>query len=142
MYSSLIISPVLKRFILGGDIKLATSNPFDKPLINPQYLSTEFDIFTMIQAVKSNLRFLSGQAWADFVIRPFDPRLADPTNDAAIESYIRDNANTIFHPVGTASMSPRGASWGVVDPDLKVKGVDGLRIVDGSILVGSPFPVC
>ncbi|KAF9500024.1 aryl-alcohol oxidase precursor [Pleurotus eryngii] len=128
-----LISPVAR-----GDIKLATSNPFDKPLINPQYLSTEFDIFTMIQAVKSNLRFLSGQAWADFVIRPFDPRLRDPTDDAAIESYIRDNANTIFHPVGTASMSPRGASWGVVDPDLKVKGVDGLRIVDGSILPFAP----
>ncbi|KAF4571035.1 hypothetical protein EYR36_001695 [Pleurotus pulmonarius] len=92
-----LIAPVAR-----GDIKLATSNPFDKPLINPQYLSTEFDIFTMIQAVKSNLRFLSGQAWADFVIRPFDARLSDPTNDAAIESYIRDNANTIFHPNGPA----------------------------------------
>jgi choline dehydrogenase len=41
----------------------------------------------------------------------------------------------VFHPTGTAAMSPKGAHWGVVDPDLKVKGVEGLRIVDGSVLV-------
>jgi choline dehydrogenase-like flavoprotein len=41
----------------------------------------------------------------------------------------------VFHPTGTAAMSPKGADWGVVDPDLKVKGVEGLRIVDGSVLV-------
>lgn len=48
---------------------------------------------------------------------------------------MRAGASSVFHPTGTAAMSPKGADWGVVDPDLKVKGVEGLRIVDGSVLV-------
>lgn len=89
----------------------------------------------MVKAVKANLRFVTGKAWADYVQGPFLEDLASAKTDADFEAYVRNNAGTIFHPVGTASMSPRGAKWGVVDPDLKVKGVDGLRIVDGSVLV-------
>ena len=47
---------------------------------------------------------------------------------------------TIFHPTGTSSMSPVGANWGVVDPDLRVKGVSGLRVADLSVLVSTFFP--
>jgi choline dehydrogenase-like flavoprotein len=55
--------------------------------------------------------------------------------DEELDEYVRANSATIFHPVGTAAMSPKGAEWGVVDPDLKVKGVKGLRVVDASVLV-------
>ena len=61
--------------------------------------------------------------------------LANATTDALLDEFIRNNAGTAAHPVGTASMSSRNASYGVVDPDLKVKGVGGLRIVDASVLV-------
>ncbi|KAJ8689751.1 hypothetical protein PTI98_012620 [Pleurotus ostreatus] len=131
--SSALISPTSRGFV-----KLASSNPFTNPIIDPQFLSTEFDVFTMVEAVKANLRFISGKAWADYVQGPFLEDLASAKTDADFEAYVRNNAGTIFHPVGTASMSPRGAGWGVVDPDLKVKGVDGLRIVDGSVLPHLP----
>lgn len=58
--------------------------------------------------------------------------------DEELNEYIRQNAVSFFHPVATAAMSPVGADWGVVDPDLKVKGVAGLRIVDASVAVSVP----
>jgi len=57
------------------------------------------------------------------------------TSDADIDAYVREQASTMYHPVGTASMTARDAEWGVVDPDLKVKGVEGVRVVDASVFV-------
>nr|GAT44749.1 aryl-alcohol oxidase-like protein [Mycena chlorophos] len=61
-------------------------------------------------------------------------KLGVNASDEDIEAYVRANAVPNGHLVGTASMSPVGASWGVVDPDLRVKGVEGLRVVDSSVL--------
>jgi choline dehydrogenase-like flavoprotein len=52
---------------------------------------------------------------------------------------VREQASTMFHPVGTASMTARDAVSGVVDPDLKVKGVEGVRVVDASVFVRCLF---
>ncbi|KAF8663995.1 hypothetical protein AX16_000846 [Volvariella volvacea WC 439] len=112
-----------------GYTRLASSNPFAHPIIDPNLVGTEFDLVTLREAVKAIKRFLAASAWQDFVIGP-----VGPLADASIDEYIRNTAGTIFHPVGTASMSPIGANWDVVDPDLKVKGAEGLRIVDASVL--------
>ena len=113
---------------------MVSSDPFTAPSIDPSFLSTDFDIFTMKEAVKSVKRLVGGHAWDGYVVGP-TPALANTSTDEELEAYVRANALTIFHPTGTAAMSPKGADWGVVDPDLKVKGVEGLRIVDGSVLV-------
>lgn len=84
----------------------------------------------MKASVKAVQRFMAANAWSNYIVSPYGA-----TTDAAIESYVRGNSGTVYHPVGTASMSPKSANWGVVDPDLKVKGADGLRIVDASIFV-------
>lgn len=76
-------------------------------------------------------RFIAAPAWADDIIAPVNTA----TTDAEIDQFIRNGASSIFHAVGTAAMSPRGASYGVVDPDLKVKHALGLRIVDASVIV-------
>ena len=88
----------------------------------------------MKEAVKSSRRFVTASAWRDYVIAPYGIQ-GQLTSDADLESYIRNVSSTLFHPAGTASMSPRGASWGAVNPDLTVKGVKGLRIVDASVFV-------
>lgn len=88
----------------------------------------------MRESVKIIQRFVNASAWHDYVIGPYGD-FADATTDEAIENYMRQNSATFFHPISTAMMSPKGASWGVVDPNLKVKHVEGLRIVDGSVLV-------
>ena len=117
---------------------LASSNPFDAPMINPNFLATEFDIFTMRAAIRSAARFVSAPAWRDYVLAPFGG-LENTITDAALDEYIRSRAVSISHPVGTAAMSPKGATYGVVNPDLRVKGVSGLRIVDASILVSHRY---
>ena len=113
---------------------MVSSNPFTAPSIDPSYLTTEFDIFTLKEAVKSVKRLVAVQAWDGYIVGP-TPSLANTSTDAELEAYVRAGGLTVFHPTGTAAMSAKGAQWGVVDPDLKVKGVEGLRIVDGSVLV-------
>jgi choline dehydrogenase-like flavoprotein len=122
------------RNITGGSITLASANPFDAPNIDPAFLNSDFDIFTMREGVKAALRFVAGSAWQDYVIGPFGA-LADAKTDAQIDAYVRSEAVTVFHPFSTASMSPIGSSQGVVNPDLTVKNTVGLRIVDASVVV-------
>lgn len=114
---------------------LNSSNPFDPPNINPNFLATEYDMFTMREAIRAARRFTAAPAWADYIISA----TFNGTTDAELDQYIRSNAGSIFHPVGTAAMSHKGAKYGVVDPDLKVKGTFGIRIVDASVLVSSPM---
>ncbi|KAG5719382.1 hypothetical protein E4T56_gene13518 [Termitomyces sp. T112] len=116
-----------------GSIKLRSNNFFDTPLIDPALLKTDFDKVTMRAAVKSSLKFLTAPSWAGYVISPVNG-LENATTDAQIDAYVQKNTATIFHPVGTASMSPKGAKNGVVDPDLKVKKIAGVRVVDASVL--------
>ncbi|KAJ7510655.1 aryl-alcohol oxidase [Mycena galericulata] len=116
-----------------GTLTLNSSNPFDQPIINPNLLGSEFDLFVMTEAVAAARNFVKAKAWEGYGIREFED-LAAATTNATLEAYIRANTATVFHPVGTASMSPRGARFGVVDPDLLVKGVSALRIIDASIL--------
>lgn len=90
----------------------------------------------MREAVRLAVHFTTAHAWAGYVIGPTSAlaTVLNSTNqDAALDTYIAEHAQSIWHPVGTASMSPIGASYGVVDPDLKMKKVARVRIVDASV---------
>lgn len=119
----------------GGFVKLQSNNPLDAPLINPAYFESEFDLFVGREALKAFSRFMSAPAWRDVLIGPAGA-LANATTDALLNAFLRNVTTPGAHPVGTASMSKRGDSWGVVNPDLVLKGASGLRVVDASIMVG------
>lgn len=121
----------------GGSIKLKSNNPLDSPLINPNFLGSPFDIAAMRDSVKSTIKFVGAPAFSDYVSGRFGDAFNAATTDDAIDAYVRSLTTTIFHPFGSAAISPVNAKYGVVDPDLKVKGADGLRIVDASVLVSS-----
>ncbi|KAF5328368.1 hypothetical protein D9619_013247 [Psilocybe cf. subviscida] len=122
-----------------GSVTITSNNPFDAPAIDPNMLTTDFDIFAMVDAIKNIKRFVSAPAFKGFVEGPFGA-FAQAQTDAEIEAYVRAETTTIFHPTGTASMAKASSNDGVVNPDLTVKGADGLRIVDGSVF---PFiPSC
>lgn len=88
----------------------------------------------MREAIKLAAHFFTAPAWKGYVIGPIGP-LANATSDDLLDQYVRNFTGTGAHPVGTAAMSSRNANYGVVNPDLLVKGVTGLRIVDASIMV-------
>ncbi|KAJ7456705.1 aryl-alcohol oxidase [Mycena latifolia] len=116
-----------------GSLNLTSNSAFDHPSINPAYYTTAFDIGTAVQAIKTLFEFFSTSAWDGFLLDPF-PAVAALTTDASIETYVRTFADTLKHPTSTAKISKKTDAGGVVGPDLLVKGVTGLRIVDASIL--------
>ncbi|CAK5264114.1 unnamed protein product [Mycena citricolor] len=122
-----LVSPTAR-----GSVTISSSNPLDAPLINPNLVGTSQDQFVLREAMRASARFAAAPAFDDYVLEngSFSPN----ATDSALNSYIAANAQTVFHPVGTASMSPYGAQWGVVNPDLTVKKTTGLRIVDLSVL--------
>ncbi|KAF8188674.1 hypothetical protein BJ912DRAFT_1022454 [Pholiota molesta] len=125
-------------YVVSGTIKIRSTNPFDAPLIDPNMLTTDFDITAMRESVKAIKQFVTAPAWSDYVIAPVGNLSA--TSDAGIDAYVRQGTTTIFHPSGTASMTSKDSANGVVNPDFTVKGAEGLRIVDLSVV---PFvPAC
>ncbi|THU97771.1 pyranose dehydrogenase [Dendrothele bispora CBS 962.96] len=123
-------SPNLLTPASRGFLTLNTSNPLDHPLINLNLLSSEFDMFAMREGVRSVRRLMEAPPFQGFILQS----TIVATTDEELDEYIRENVVAGLHPVGTASMSPKGADWGVVDPDLKLKGAEGIRVVDASVL--------
>ncbi|KAJ6535923.1 aryl-alcohol oxidase precursor [Mycena vulgaris] len=115
-----------------GSVMINSSDPVDPPVIDLGILTSEFDIFTAREAIKRAYRFIQAPIWKDYIIGP----TVDLANFSpeALDEYIRNSAGPSAHLVGTAAMSAKGARYGVVDPDLLVKGASGLRIIDASIL--------
>ncbi|KIJ54911.1 GMC oxidoreductase [Sphaerobolus stellatus SS14] len=115
-----------------GSITLTSNNPFDDPLIDPGFLTNPFEMAAFRAGLASIRRFLSAPAWKDYVIGPFGD-LANATTDALLEDFIRNNAGSTAHLVGTVAMSAPNAGFGVINPDLRVKGATGIRVVDASV---------
>ncbi|KAJ7499481.1 aryl-alcohol-oxidase from pleurotus Eryingii [Mycena latifolia] len=115
-----------------GSVTLNSSDPLVAPLINPSLLSSEMDKFIMRYAIRSALRFAAARPWKDYVIAP--DSVNTTSTDDELDNFMGQNSYTTFHPVGTSSMSARGSKSGVVDPDLRIKGLAGIRIVDISVM--------
>lgn len=114
-----------------GSITLADADPMSAPLIRPNYLATETDRRAMLGGLAlirrvAGTRALSG--WIAAEELP-GPGVAD---EAALEAYLRRAATTIFHPTSTCRMG--GDEGSVVDPGLRVRGVEGLRVADASVM--------
>ncbi|KAJ7146169.1 aryl-alcohol-oxidase from pleurotus Eryingii [Mycena epipterygia] len=121
-----LVSPVSR-----GVVTINSSDPFQPPVINPGYLSNEFDLLALQEGISITQRFLSAPVWTGYLGPPVIDVAAMTT--AELQTFIRNNAGESSHIVGTAAMSARGASFGVVDPDLLVKGLAGLSVIDASV---------
>ncbi|KAF7322061.1 Alcohol oxidase [Mycena kentingensis (nom. inval.)] len=119
-----------------GSVTINSADPFAAPLINPNFMGDKVDLVIMREAVKAAMRFSAKPALKGYVQAAGAPVQfgSNAPTDEAIDEFIRANTATVFHPVGTAAVSPVGAKWGVLDPNLRVKGLKGLRVVDLSVL--------
>ena len=114
-----------------GTVMIQSDDPFEHPAIDPNYLATETDRITMRESVKM-MRDIAGQN----ALNPLRGNEAMPgqevQTDEQIDAYIRTYGETIYHPVGTVAMGIHDDD--PVDGELRVRGVDGLRVVDASVM--------
>ncbi|KAJ3554607.1 hypothetical protein NP233_g12386 [Leucocoprinus birnbaumii] len=116
-----------------GTVTINSTNPFDPPIIDMNLLASDFDIFTFRESLKASQRFFSAPAWSDFIIESVQPP-ANTTTDNDLDEFLRQNSIPSSHACGTCAMSADDAQYGVVNSDLRVKGVTGLRVVDASVM--------
>ena len=114
-----------------GTVALASADPLKAPLIDPNFLAERDDLERLLRGFKLMRGILQQPALAGYQGREL-PASAGAQTDAQIEAFIRAHADTIYHPVGTCRMGPGATD--VVDAQLRVHGLQGLRVVDASIM--------
>ncbi len=114
-----------------GSVTLASGEPMAAPLIDPNFFGERDDMNRLLTGFKLMRTLLQQPALAGYRGREL-PASAGAQTDAQIEAFIRGHADTIYHPVGTCRMG--SGPMDVVDAQLRVHGVQGLRVVDASIM--------
>lgn len=136
------MGPIMLRPESRGTITLASADPHTPPVIHANYLSTKHDIDMMVYAMKMMRDIVKSPPFSDFfrswfVFGPY-PKDVDGADDETLAELVRHATETIYHPMCSAAMGPASDPDAVVDAELKVHGVDGLRVVDASVF---PKPV-
>ena len=114
-----------------GEIKLRSADPYDKPSVDPRYLSDQRDLDLTVDAVLACRAIGTAPTFQKIGAREIWPGEA-ATSRADIEAFVRAMASTIWHPCGSCKMGVDAMA--VVDPTLQVHGVEGLRVADASIM--------
>ncbi|WP_201525953.1 GMC family oxidoreductase [Psychrobacter frigidicola] len=112
-----------------GTVKLSSTDPSAPPLIDPNYLSHPKDVDYMLAGAERTRAIMQEAPMAKYITKDY---AAPYIEKDGLLGYIRNKSDTIYHPIGTCRMGSDSLS--VVDLDLKVRGVDGLRVVDASII--------
>ncbi len=116
-----------------GTVRLRSRDYRDKPLVDPRYFSDPHDMQVMIAGIRKAREIVAQPAmaeWAGAELYPGD----EVRTDAEIADYIRRTHNTVYHPAGTVRMGAADDPGSPLDPQLRVKGVSGLRVADASVM--------
>lgn len=123
--------PTLVRPHSRGRLTLRSSNPLDSPLIRANYFADSRDTDAMLEGIKIARTIANAPAMARYRKRELVPG-PQAGDDKALRDHIRKYAETLYHPVGTCKMG--SDAMAVVDSELRVRGVEGLRVVDASVM--------
>jgi choline dehydrogenase len=130
------VGAILLRPVSRGTVRLASADPHAKPLIDPAYLSDAegLDAAALTEGLLACERLIATAALGDITtggwVQPEDG--ATMTRDERVELSMRRYSHTLYHPVGTVRMGTDAAA--PVDPELRVRGVEGLRVADASVM--------
>ncbi|KAF1842741.1 GMC oxidoreductase [Cucurbitaria berberidis CBS 394.84] len=115
-----------------GSVKAASSSVFDAPLADVGFLRNPIDVALLREGIHFARRLVKTEGITELKPVEVAPG-ANVTSDADLDAFIRRSSSTLFHPAGSCKMGPKDQG-GVVDSELKVYGVEGLRIVDASVM--------
>lgn len=130
----LSIGPCFLRPQSRGTVKLRSANPVDTALFISNSLSASADIAALKRGVRLAIKIMDQPALACLLKRRVLPKPGIEADENALEAYIRETAKTVFHPAGTARMGRKDDRMAVVGADLKVLGVEKLRVADASVM--------
>lgn len=132
-YSGFTLSICQLRPESRGYIRIKSTDPTEPPEMQPNYLSTDLDRRTVIAGIKAARRIAQSQTMGPYVKREVKPGPDQQADDQLLE-FARDYGATIFHPSGTCKMGPDSDPMAVLDHRLRVRGVQGLRVIDASAM--------
>jgi choline dehydrogenase len=129
----LSLGAVLLRPRSVGWVRLRSADPADPPLVNPNYLAEPEDARHLLQGLRVARDILRAQPLGRYIVRELVPG-AGITSDADLDTFLRHAVKTDYHPVGTCRMGAADDRDAVVGPDLAVRGIAGLRVIDASAM--------
>ena len=125
------VAPTLVNVASRGQLRLRSTDPRWHPDIDPAYYDDQVDLDAMVVGGMRLIETVQSGPFARLVDRPFMPGQKVPTESELVE-HIRRETQTLYHPVGTCAMGT--GDQAVVDPELRVRGIDGLRVADASVM--------
>lgn len=132
-FSGVTLSACLLRPESRGRIRIVSADPLAAPSIQARYLSVEADRRLAVDLVRKMREIAAAAPLSNYLIEEHEPGHS-AQSDADLLDWVRRRAGSIFHPVGTCAMGPESDPMAVVDARLRVHGLSGLRVVDGSIM--------
>jgi len=129
------IGPTLIRPASRGTLSLRSASPLDPPQIDPQYLTQPGEADVLVHGIRLAREIVGQTPLGRFRGPEYTPG-THIRSDRELDAYVRQTVETIYHPVGTCKMGVDDLA--VVSPDLRVRGIDGLRVVDASIMPTIP----
>ncbi|MDX6434674.1 MAG: hypothetical protein QOE54_7040 [Streptosporangiaceae bacterium] len=114
-----------------GRLRISSTDPAVTPQIDPRYLTGESDLRRLMYGMRKAEELLASEPFAPYAAEPMEP-YPGADDDETLARYIREHSETLYHPVGTCRMGADEAS--VVDPELRVRGIEGLRVADASVM--------
>lgn len=132
-FPAISIGPCQLRPHSRGYSHIQSADPKLSPEINPRYLTAEIDRYVLLEGIKIAREIMMTEPMKSVVRSEARPG-ADCDSDDELLSFVRATGNTVYHPVSTCRMGPKEQRGHVVTPDLRVRGIDRLRVADASVM--------